>query len=284
MKIQTSIQTITGAFIFMAFMVGLNLPLNASLLITPLQVVMENRNRSSEIVLINPSRNTNTYRLEWVQLEQQEGKGGYYEVSPDDVNKKMYLQDFAVYTPRQVTLKPNEKQTVRIGIRRPAELADGEYKSHLKFKILPDLSIRPKVDVKPDPNATKLGASVHASYSIPIIYRAGEYDINVDIKKPTFTTNPSNSRIVVNLPVNRSGIHGAVGQINIYFTPSGGSETLIAQNGNANLFPEITSRTFNIISTVTSLGSGSIRVQYLKAEGKDATKYPVLDEKTFPIN
>lgn len=274
--------------IIFTFLVGitsfLSVPAVANLLITPLQVVIEGRERSTEIVLVNPSENTNTYRLGWVQLKQVQGPGGYIKSTEEERAAIQDLEDFAVFSPRQVTLAPNEKQVVRVGIRRPAELADGEYMSHLRFEIVPELSQRKNNLPPPSENNTRFGVQMHASYSIPVIYRSGEYDAKFNIGQPSFSINEKSKRIVVNLPITREGIHGTVGQINIYHIPSsGGEQKLIAQQGNANIFDEITRRDFNVLTTEKSLSPGSLKIQYYKAEGT-MNNYKILDEKTFPVN
>ena len=283
MKTSSSLRNKLFIGIFALFMVGITSPLYANLLITPLQVVMEGRDRSTEITLVNPSENTNTYRLGWVQLKQVQGTGGYIKSTDEERAAETDLEDFAVFSPRQVTLKPDEKQVVRVGIRRPAELADGEYKSHLRFEIVPELSIRKNTLKDPGDGKIQLGVKMMASYSIPIIYRSGDYDAQFDIGQPSFSVNPKNNRIIVNLPITRTGKHGAVGQINIFHKPnSGGEEKLIAQQGNANIFNDITRRDFNVMTTETSLSPGTLRIQYIKSEGR-TNEYKLLNEKVFPV-
>ena len=277
-----TVRTCFYLWVFIAF-ASISFPLNANLLITPLQVVIEGRERSTEIVLINTSQNTNTYRLHWLQLEQVESAGGYVAVAEADRAARQDLEDIAVFTPRQVTLKPNEKQVVRIGIRRPPELADGEYKSHLRFEILPELSSRPDQNVEVSPDKTRFGVQVHASYSVPVVYRSGEYDLSIAIQQPSFDINEKTSQIIVNLPVERAGTHGVIGQIDIYHKGRNGKETLIAQHGNAALYTEITRRDFKILTSAKSLNGGSLRVQFIKAEGS-SDQHQLLAEETFQLN
>lgn len=260
-----------------------NVPLNASLLITPLQIVMENRNRSTEIVLINPSQDTNTYRIHWLQLKQVQGAGGYVPVSDAEREQNMDLEDFAVFTPRQVTLKPNQKQTIRIAVRRPNDLPEGEYKSHLRFMIVPELSSRNKKEDKElGPNDRGFGAQVYASYSIPVVYRAGEIDTQISFGEPGFSLNEKTSTVIVDLPVTRQGMHGVIGQIDIFYTPNGEEEYLIASHGNANLFPEITQRNFKILTQEKDLRPGQMRIVFKRAAETDS-KGTVLAEKVFTV-
>ena len=47
---------------------------------------------------------------------------------------RLSAADLVRYSPRQVELAPGEVQTVRIQIRKPEGLKDGEYHSHLVFQ------------------------------------------------------------------------------------------------------------------------------------------------------
>ncbi len=268
-------------FIFSIFaLFTLSVPSFANLIITPLQVVIEGRNRTAQVVLVNNSNSISTYRLEWQQLNQVQGKGGYVELKGDD--GKLYLKDFAVFSPRQITLGPGEKQTIRVAVRRPAELPDGEYRSHLNFRIIDKQD--PLEEITGLNEGEKvIKARVLASYSIPAIYRKGEYDVNIKIGQPSFSVNPANGTMNVNLPVERSGVHGVVGSIEIYHAPNGGQETLIAGLANANMFTDITKRDFVIPARVSGLSPGNLRVVFSKAEGQSETHY-VLAENSFPIS
>ena len=62
-------------------------PASSNLLITPLQVVLEGRERATDIVIVNTSEDTNTYRIYWEQLYQVENEGGYVPAD-EDVRKK----------------------------------------------------------------------------------------------------------------------------------------------------------------------------------------------------
>jgi len=254
-------------------------PASAQLLISPLQVTMEGRTRSEDIVLVNTTQKSNTYRLEWEQVEQNPETGRYMD---SDMNSgKLFLQNFAVFTPRQITLAPGETQNIRIAVRRPADLADGEYKSHLKFKII--TSVAPKDNRVLKKGESSFGAQVNTSFTIPVVYRSGEYDCAIELGEPSFGTSEGNGNLFVELPVSRSGIHGVIGQIDIYYTPQGGEERILGQLGNANIFPEINDRTFKIPTQDKSVGPGSLRIVFQKAEGKDKSTHKAMAEKSYPV-
>lgn len=253
----------------------------ASLLITPLQVVIEGRERSANIVLVNTSQYEVTYRMMWQQLVQVQDKGGYVV---DTDAEATHLQDIAVFTPRQITLKPREKQTIRVAIRRPADLPDGEYKSHLRFRIIDDG--KSQVDFQsnePDSSEVRVGARVLASYSIPVVYRKGERDVSISIMDPSFQINPKTGKMMMELPVERSGTQGVIGVVEAYHKPNGGSEELISTLGNSSLYPEITRRIFKLVTNLSGLAPGVMRIVFKTAEGR-TEEQEVIAERAIPIS
>lgn len=263
-------------------------PSYANLMITPLQVIIEGRDRSAQVILINNGTEEKTYRLEWEELVQTGGTTGYiaaeyasqYGVTPPAIK----LSDFGVFTPRQITLAPQEKQTVRIAVRRPPELADGEYRSHLRFEVVKDPNKKARIGEGPvEEGKLRFGATVNASFSIPVIYRVGPYDINIDMQTPTFNVNDKTGKLMIDVPVIRSGKNGVIGLIEAYHTPNGGTETFIGSISNTNIFPEITMRQFKVPTQVAGLSPGTLRLVFKKAEGQ-TSNYVVLDELTVPVS
>jgi len=269
-----------GAFLLFGFQA----PAFAQLLITPFHLVMEGRDRSKQLILVNTSNQTNTYRMEWTQLKQIEGNGGYTLDDSYQEGDNRFLQNFAVYSPRQITIAPGEKQTVRVAVRRPADLPPGEYMSHLKFHIIsrPEGAKNGEYDPSLKEGEIKLGIQVRASYSIPIIYRVGDYDIDVQIGQPSFVTKEKTGNMGINIPVSRTGTHGVIGAVKVYHTPNGGEKTLIGELGNANLFASIDNRIVKVSTQLEGLSPGIMSVVFNKAEG-DTSEHYVMTEKTFPV-
>ncbi len=254
----------------------------ANLLVTPLQIVFKDREKNTEITLVNTSKDTNTYKIMWEQLEQVEGAGGYIPVTDEARKTRTDLEDFAVFTPRQITLKPNEKQIVRIAIRKPKDLPDGEYKSHIRFAIVPNLNLTPDTDKKPSKDEIGIGAKVLTSYSVPVVYRSGVYDTKVEIGAPTLSKSPKTSDILINTNVKRSGLSGVIGLITVYYKPNDGKEIQLGSLGNASIYSEITSRDFTIPTGIKSISPGQLRITFTKAEGSEKD-FVIMDEKIFPI-
>ncbi|MDB2683062.1 hypothetical protein N9Z27_02285 [Alphaproteobacteria bacterium] len=252
------------------------IPALASLLITPLHILIEGRERSSQVVIVNTGDHTSTYKVGWHQSEQVEGLGGFVDIEKEE--GKLYLQDFAVFSPRQFTLEPNEKQTVRIAVRRPADLPEGEYKTHLRMAA----QARPTKNEIVKNNKAKFGAQINYAYSIPVVYRVGDYDAQIQLGTPTIETNQETQNLNIILPITRTGIHGALSNVLIYHKPTGGEEYLITRADGGSVYPEINSRNFKIPLNIKTLTPGQLRIVYVRAEGQK-DEYVKMAEKTINI-
>jgi P pilus assembly chaperone PapD len=103
------------------------------LMVAPTRVILEGRSRSAEISLIHRGQEPATYRIGFVELEMDE-RGGMREREAGADSAAALIR----FSPRQVTLEPGQVQTVRLQLRKPADLAAGEYRSHLTFRHVPD--------------------------------------------------------------------------------------------------------------------------------------------------
>lgn len=93
------------------------------LLVAPTRVVFEGRKRAAEVSLSNAGRARTTYRISLVRMEMDEsGKLQDRPLDPGSQN----LQTLFRFSPREVTLEPQETQTVRIQVRKPADLPTGQ--------------------------------------------------------------------------------------------------------------------------------------------------------------
>ncbi|MBI1328092.1 MAG: hypothetical protein GC136_10685 [Alphaproteobacteria bacterium] len=103
-----------------------------ALRLTAKRIIFEGKKRAEDIVIINKSEKAETYRVGWRpmkmmpdgSLEPDKSKAGY-ENDPYDVSNMIK------FAPRRFTIPPNGSQQLRIMLRLPADLPDGEYRNHL---------------------------------------------------------------------------------------------------------------------------------------------------------
>jgi len=144
--------------------------LGGDLLVAPTRLVLDARTRSSQLTLLNTGSAPATYRLTFIRMEMN-GKGDLKEVTPEGPS---VAEEMVRYAPQQVTLEPGVQQTVRILVRRPADLPEGEYRVHLLIRAVPKEEPAPaEVDSK-EPNGVAIRLTPVYGVSIPIIVRQGD--------------------------------------------------------------------------------------------------------------
>jgi fimbrial chaperone protein len=234
----------------------------ANLVIHPIRVQFNPEDRSAEITLLNDSNKTNTYRLEWREKKAKVG-GGYIDLKGDELKNFPVASPMVRYTPRQVTLKPGERQTVKMTIRRNARLPEGEYRSHLIFKALPP----PGLLAAPDEQTAGLTMKLNmvTSFVIPVVVQQGKFDAQIRLDKAVINYNPAEpNKSTVRLDISRQGKHSVFGDLEAYWTPAGGKEVLLGKIASFSSWPELptTFITLGWVGSDFALTDGKLRVVY----------------------
>lgn len=150
----------------------------ADLMLYPTRLVFEKNQRAAQIELINNGAEPATYRLSLVNRRM--GESGEFLPVAVAAPGELFAEPLLRFSPRQVTLQPGTSQTVRVMLRKPAELADGEYRSHLQFDKLADTQGSTSVESQADAGrgiGVVLTALVGAS--VPVIVRHGATSASV---------------------------------------------------------------------------------------------------------
>jgi len=217
----------------------------ARLIVTPTRVVFEGRTHSQELILIHQGDREATYRISFLHYRMKQD-GSLEEIKEPKPNEQIIFADeFIRYSPRQVTLKPGEKQTIRLMVRKPKDLAPGEYRSHILFKEIapPDLGANIEKGAKgvEDKN---VGVKLVALFavSIPVIVRHGNISAKVEIQeakiiegegsqegtgpKGTEAGKPDSKKAAdkLSLKLMRSGNASVSGEVAVTFIPAGSSK------------------------------------------------------------
>lgn len=212
------------------------------LLVAPTRIVMENGQKVGEVVLSNSGSVPTTYRVSLVR-NGMKADGSLVEL-PEPPAGTLDPASLFRYSPHQVLLQPGESQVVRIALRKPAELPDGEYQVHMQFMGLPPVSApRPKAEKR-----TK-GFSVHIepvfAVSIPLIYRQGQLTATASISglalKPT-----ADGGATLHLELGRQGNRSIYGDLKAFFTPAGGAPQLVGEADGLAVYPSLPSRSIDL--------------------------------------
>jgi fimbrial chaperone protein len=273
----SSIKAVCAVFALGLSTLGLSIQqASANLLINPTRVQFNPDTRTADITLINTSEVTTTYRLEWSE-KKANATGGYTELTPAEAARFPTASGMLRYSPRQVTLKPKERQTIKVAVRRPQGLAAGEYRSHLMFKALP-----PNKEVSPQA-AAATNIHIVLNFAIPVVVQQGELTHQMAVERAAIRYNPQQKTGSVDVELIRSGLHSAMGNLNAYWTPTGGSERLIAKSGDFNFWAELSGArvSLNWVGAEFAPTDGKLRVEY---EGTKHFRGQPFFNRTFSIS
>jgi hypothetical protein len=182
-------------------------------------------------------------------------------------------------SPKQVTLAPNQRQIVKIAARRPKGLADGEYRSHLKFTVLPE-----KADEETD-DKEGIVLKVMLNYSIPVILRQGEINTEVNIENAKIIKSlvKERTKYEVEVTMSRSGISSSYGAIHAFWKPNGsGEEIKLGILNSVNFYTDLNQATFKLVWQKSEIPpvNGRLRVTY---EGSKEFQGVTLAERYFNL-
>ena len=215
----------------------------ADLMLYPTRVEMERNQRAAQVQLVNRGLAPETYRISVVNRRMTET--GQIVAADSAEPDERFATNMLRYSPRQVTLKAGESQTVRISLRKPAGLANGEYRSHLQFDRQPDVEgssdIAQAVNPEQGQIAIRLTALIGAS--IPVIVRHGDTSANVTLD--TLSMEPgakvegqADGPPLLVFHMNRSGNRSVYGNLLATYTPPGGEPIDVGRiNGVAVYVP-----------------------------------------------
>jgi len=230
---------------------------SANLLIYPVRVSFNETERKAEMTLTNTSSQTNTYRLGWTEKEAR-SEGGYHDLTDEEAKNFPVASNMLRYSPRQVTLKPGERQLIKLTLRRARGLEEGEYRSHILFKAIPS-----KEESKSS-NGTSTSVNIMMSFAVPVTIQQGKYDVEVSLKDANIAYNPTTGERKVSANLLRQGQHSASGDISAFWKAPGKKEVLIGKIADFNLWSELSEATPSFVPTEADFipSDGRLRIQY----------------------
>ncbi len=215
----------------------------AELMLFPTRVEMEKNQRATQVELVNRGQATESYRISVVNRRMTVTG----QIVPADIAEpdERFATDMLRYSPRQVTLKAGGSQTVRISLRKPASLANGEYRSHLQFDRLPDVEGSTDLEKTAKPASTDFAIRLTAlvGASIPVIVRHGDTSANVTLdtlvlEHAAKVEGQAGNPPLLAFHMNRSGSRSVYGNLLATYTPPGGKPVDVSQvNGVAVYVP-----------------------------------------------
>jgi len=212
------------------------------LLVAPTRLVFDARLRSAQLTLLNTGSAPATYRLTYIRMEMN-GKGELKEVQSEGPS---VAEEIIRYAPQQITLEPGVQQTVRILVRRPADLAEGEYRAHLLIRAVPKEDAAP-VEAEPkEPNGVAIKLTPVYGVSIPIIVRQGDTPTTPGFS-PVVVAREADGRTLLKFALQRLGGKESVfGNVQITQLNPGAKDVKVAEWRGIAVYPPLPERAMEI--------------------------------------
>ena len=157
----------------------------SQIMVTPTRIIFDSKTRTQNVTVINSGDESGTYRILLVN-KRMTPDGNIVDLKTVEPGEQ-FADKLIRYSPRQVTLGPGQSQVIRLSLRKPRDLKDGEYRSHMTFKALPKNA---GVNIaEANNNSDGIGVKLTAivSVTIPVIVRHGKTDASVSISSLKLT-------------------------------------------------------------------------------------------------
>ncbi len=208
----------------------------ADLMLFPTRIVFDKNQRAAQVELINRGRMPETYRISLVNRRMTED--GEIKSADSAEAGEQFADAMLRFSPRQVTIAPGSSQTVRMLLRKPADLATGEYRSHLQFDRVADATPDDSVEAAADGSAGKVGVVITAlvGASIPVIVRQGDTEAHVQLTQLALQPAGADAGPLLAFEIRRDGNRSVYGDLAVTFTPRGGAPVDVAKAGGVAVY------------------------------------------------
>lgn len=206
---------------------------NANLLVTPTRVDLSSSSQTNAVFsLLN--KGSGEARYEVYFEDKRMLADGNYETLED--KSAQSISDFVRYSPRRLTLAPEQASSVRLALRAPRDLAEGEYRSYIVFHQIP---LQEKAsDTASGDGSMSLTIAAFMKVAIPVVLRVGKLDADVSI-----SASPDKAKSSLTLTLQRDGTRSTFGDLDVIRAKDGKQ---LASMKNLAVYTEVNSRTLDV--------------------------------------
>lgn len=228
---------------------------------------------NEEIAVVNVSnRSSEARRYDLTVIDQtMSTEGMTRRVDDFPYSAKRMLR----FQPKRFTLQAGERQVIRIMARRPADLQDGDYHSHILFREVP-LAIEDKTELEKqaaaEPGKSQFEIRTLYGVAIPVVVQKGTINSDISLLGASYVPASDGMPAHIAVDLKRSGNAEASGIVRVLFIKQGAQP--VALNGDqwVPIYREVDSVTrrvpLNKLADGQSLKGGKIVVELYKGVNK----------------
>ncbi|PIK16273.1 hypothetical protein [Halobacteriovorax sp. JY17] len=202
----------------------------ANLQVFPTKIKLSTRSKVSTVTIRNKGTFKTTYKLSAV-FYKQSFDGQMKRIDDPGVGSHSIIK-FLRFSPRRVTLAPNEEQVVRFMVRKTSKLSPGDYRAHIRFE--PIKKEEEKSGGRDNLVMMKIDARV--AINVPIIYSHGNSSGKISLEQFAISSNKEGSFFHVIMKKDESIF--PFGTFKIFRLDGGKEEFISVVNGVSSYIPE----------------------------------------------
>lgn len=252
----------------------------ANLMLYPTRFVLNERERNVTVDIINKGDARGSYRVELIDMKMPED-AAIRQLEKGETDPYSLVK-FTRVSPRRVVLKPDEVQKVRILVRRPKDLPDGEYRSHLKVTLT-------ETDLDNVENQTKdknfsIQIKPRLAFTIPIIFRQGNTYNNVAIDEAKIFYNEKDTEKkspMLNVLFSHEGTRSSMGDINVTHIDDKGTRTVVNYHPGIAIYRTTKKRRIRVPLSVPeniNISKGKLQITYKVRAEQDGSDLLIAEK------
>lgn len=245
---------------------------------TPTRVVFEGQQRTATLRIFNPRNVPERISITWLAMRMTED-GRIKQVDDpakaDDLNP---ARDYVLFAPRQAIIPPQSAQIIRLLLRAPADLPDGEYRSHIMVSQQP--RELPEQQLRSDGLSVRINSVV--STTLPVIVRKGDLDAEVSVESAEIVQ--IKGKTYLQTVVSREGERSVYADAEVTWTGPDGEELVVNKSPGQAIYTEARRRRFRYRLTFPdrdTIPPG--RLHYRFRESTDSGRIIAETEETIRI-
>lgn len=269
MQPSTTLPSLSAMLVLFFALAFTQLIAQGDLFLSPTRIIFEGSDRSREVLLVNTGQDSAVFAVSFIEYHIDES-GNYLPVSAPDTTG-LYASRFVRFYPRKFTLGPGASQTLRMQYLPKPGMPQGEYRSHLFFRMEPKVQGQPEARDHSDGDQP-LSVKLIPIYgvTIPVLIREGNLSSDTEITDIRLDLDQS-PHPLLEFAIRRNGDKSTLGDLSVDYLPHGQKPVNLRTWKGVSLYTPSALRKFSLALEVApglNLREGTLLIRY--GEGEEA--------------
>lgn len=227
---------------FAAVLVGATFTSNANALsFFPKRIMLDDQKRATVLRIVNKDDIPRRYIITWHRMRMTRDRGLRPVAEDDPAPELKPARDYVLFGPRQAVVPPGSTQAVRLMAQPPADLAPGEYRSHLMITQPPRQS--ESGDGADAADDVQMQLEVVHRTTMPVILRHGDPEAEVAVAAMFVGETGQGPQLDVTLA--RSGERSIYMNATVIWETPDGERHRVFGPATTAIYPEIERREYS---------------------------------------